>query len=171
MHTFLSFFSWPNGSAWSNVIAMPVCGLIAAAAAYLGRDRLGGALRPWLRRHFGHHDEIDQIKATLDVHADTLDLGTPGGLAAVMAEARRAASASEAALTEMRGLIAISGATRAESAKAAPEAAPPMPAGGPGTSGRKAPASGMGARVTPGRGGATEMRKTASAKDGSDGKT
>jgi hypothetical protein len=107
------------------------------------------------------HAALTHIATVSDRVADLLNLITPGGLAAVMDETRRAVSASEAALAEVRALIAISGVTGTNLAKAAPEAAPPMPAGGPGTSGRKAPAAGMGARVTPKRGGATPMQKKA----------
>lgn len=113
MHTFLAFFAWPNGGVWSNVLAMPLCAAAAAIAAYLGRNHLGRALRPWVRRHLGHHAELDAIRETLAGHADALNLETPGGLAAVLDETRRAVSASEAALAEVRALIAISGAGRA----------------------------------------------------------
>lgn len=151
MHTLWLFLAWPDGGVWSNVLAMPLCGVLAGLAAYLGRDHLGRALRQWYARHFGHHAELDAIRARLDGHADALDLGTPGGLAAVMAEVRRAASASEASLAEVRALARIKGAVPEP---AAPEPAAektlrpgPMTAGGPGTSGKK-PAPGTGPGVT-----------------------
>ena len=120
MHTFLAFFAWPDGGVWGNVIAMPLCGVVAAVAAYLGRDRLGRTLRTWWHRHLGHRAELDEISARLDAHADLLDTGTPGGLAAVMDETRRAVSASEAALAEVRALIAISGPRQAPRRGATP---------------------------------------------------
>ena len=132
MHTLWLFLSWPNGTAWSNVIAMPLCGVLAGLAAFLLRDKLGSALRPWLRRHFGHHAELDAIRETLRAHANLLDHETPGGLGAILDEVRRAVTAAESAHEAVRALGVIK---------------PP-----------------------PRRGG-TEMRKTASAKDGSDGKT
>ena len=132
MHTFLLFFAWPGGAAWSNVVAMPVCGVLAGVAAYLLRDKLGRAVRQWHKRHFGHHDELDAIREKLAAHEDLLDHDTPGGLGAVMDEVRRAVTAAESAHEAVRALGVIK---------------PP-----------------------PRRGG-TEMRKAASAKDGSDGKT
>ena len=107
MHTLWLFFSWPQGGAWSNVVAMPVCGLIAALAAFLVRDRLGRALRKWYARHFGHHAELDAIRAQLQAHADLLDHDTPGGLGAVMDEVRRAVSAAESAHEAVKALGVI----------------------------------------------------------------
>lgn len=109
MHTLWLFLNWPNGTAWSNVIAMPLCAVLAALAAFLLRDRIGQAVSGWWHRHFGHRAELDAIGETLKGHADALDLETPGGLAAVIAEVREAKSASESALAEVRALIAISG--------------------------------------------------------------
>jgi hypothetical protein len=120
VHTFLAFFAWPDGGVWGNVIAMPLCGLAAAFSAFVFRDRIGRALKDWHHRHFGHHAELDAIRERLDGHADALNLGTPGGLAAVMDETRRAVSASEAALAEVRALIAISGPRQAPRRGATP---------------------------------------------------
>ena len=131
MHTFLAFFAWPGGGVWSNVIAMPLCGVLAGVAAFIFRDHIGRAVSSWWHRHFGHRDEIAAIHERLDHHADLLDHETPGGLGAVMDEVRRAVTAAESAHEAVRALGVIK---------------PP-----------------------PRRGG-TEMRKTASAKDGSDGK-
>lgn len=85
MHTFLVFWSWPDGAAWSNVIAMPACGIAAFVAAFIFRDHIGRALKSWFARHFGHGAALDAIHERLDVHADLLDLSTPGGLAEVTA--------------------------------------------------------------------------------------
>jgi hypothetical protein len=174
MHTLWLFFAWPSGGAWSNVAAMPLCAAAAAVAAFLFRDHIGRALRSWFGRHFGHHAELDAITRRLDSHADALDLGTPGSLAAVMSEVRDAKAASEAsaaaaaaALAEVRALAGIARAAGVPP-EAAPEPAPPMPAGGPGTSGKRT-AAGMGTRAAPKRGAATQMRKAAPAGDG-DGK-
>ena len=131
MHTLWLFLNWPNGTAWSNVIAMPLCGVLAGLAAFLLRDRLGRALKGWWARHLGHKDDLDAIHARLDAHADLLDHDTPGGLGAILDEVRRAVTAAESAHEAVRALGVIK---------------PP-----------------------PRRGG-TEMRKTASAKDGNDGK-
>jgi len=107
VHTFLAFFAWPDGGVWSNVLAMPLCGLLAALAAFLVRDRLGRALRSWWHRHLGHGGELDAIKAQLQAHADLLDHDTPGGLGAVMDEVRRAVAAAESAHEAVKALGVI----------------------------------------------------------------
>ena len=132
MHTFWSFFGWPAGSTWSNVLAMPSCGVLATVFAVVFRDRIGRAVRHWHRRHFGHHDEIAAIHERLDAHADLLDHDTPGGLGAVMDEVRRAVTAAESAHEAVKALGVITPAPRR---------------------------------------GATQMKRAAGAKDGSDGKS
>jgi hypothetical protein len=112
MHTFLLFFAWPNGGAWSNVAAMPLCGIAAGIAAFIFRDHIGRALSGFWRRHFGHHAELDKIKATLGEHADALDLSTPGGLAAVMAEIKETRMAAESALAAVQALGVIAGSAK-----------------------------------------------------------
>ena len=107
MHTLWLFFTWPAGAVWGNVFAMPVTGIVAAVAAFLGRDWIGRAVGNWHRRHFGHHAELDGIKARLDTHADLLDLDTPGGLAAVMSELRDTKDAAESAAAEVRALAKV----------------------------------------------------------------
>lgn len=107
MHTLWLFFAWPGGGVWSNVLAMPACGVIAAVAAYLGRDKLGRAISSWHHRHFGHRAELDDIRARLDAHADMLDPRTPGGLNAVLDEVRRAVAASESAHEDIKALGVI----------------------------------------------------------------
>lgn len=107
MHTFLAFFAWPDGTAWSNVIAMPVCGLIAGVAAFIFRDHIGRAVSGWWHRHFGHGDALDAIQAQLDGHAVALDLSTPGGLAAVVAEVREAKAAAQSAQAAVEALAAL----------------------------------------------------------------
>ena len=102
MHTLWLFFAWPAGAIWGNVWAMPVCGIVAAVAAYVGRDRLGKALRSWWHRHLGHRGELNEIRTRLDSHADLLDLSTPGGLAAVMSEVKAARVAAETASEAMK---------------------------------------------------------------------
>ena len=111
MNTFLTFFSWPNGSAWSNVVAMPACGIVAAVATACFRKPLA---RFW-HRHFGHRAELDDIKARLDTHADLLNPHSPGGLNAVLDEVRRAVTAAESARDEIKALGVI-----ARGAKPAP---------------------------------------------------
>lgn len=107
MHTFWLFFAWPSGGVWSNVGAMPVCGVIAGVFAFVFRDHLGRALQGWFRRHLGHHAELDEIRARLDAHADLLDPHSPGGLAAVMDEVRRAVTAAESAHEDIKALGVI----------------------------------------------------------------
>ena len=108
MHTFLLFFAWPGGAAWSNVVAMPACAVVAALATACFRKPLA---RFW-HRHFGHRAELDDIKARLDAHADLLNPHTPGGLNAVLDEVRRAVTAAESAHADIKALGVI--------AKAAP---------------------------------------------------
>ena len=115
MYILRLFFGWPNGAIWGNVWAMPVCGVVAGVFAVVFRDHIGRALRSWLHRHLGHRAELDQIRERLDGHADALDLSTPGGLAAVMDEVRRAVMAAESARDEIKGLGVI-----ARGAKTAP---------------------------------------------------
>ncbi len=112
MHVFWSFFAWPGGSTWSNVLAMPSCGVLATVFAVVFRDRIGKAVKHWHRRHFGHHDELDQIHARLNAHADLLDHDTPGGLGAVMDEVRRAVTAAESAHEAVKALGVIKPAPR-----------------------------------------------------------
>ncbi len=134
MHTFLAFFGWPNGACWGNVAAMPLCGVLAGLAAFVFRDHLGRALKNWARRHLGHGAELDEIRTRLDAHADLLDLGTPGGLAAVMSAVQDAKTAAESAHGAVQGLALVAGAGKpAEKTRAGK------------------PASGMGSRVTPKR--------------------
>jgi hypothetical protein len=66
------------------------------------------------------YQALTHIAAVSDQVADLLDLTTPRGLAAVMDETRRAVSASEAALAEVRALIAISGPRQAPRRGATP---------------------------------------------------
>lgn len=112
MHVLWLFFAWPGGGAWSNVVAMPVCGVLAGIAAYLLRDRLGRALKGWWHRHLGHKDDLDAIHARLDRHEDLLDHETPGGLGAVMDEVRRAVTAAESAHEAVKALGVIKPAPR-----------------------------------------------------------
>lgn len=112
MHILWLFFAWPNGGVWSNVWAMPVCGVIAGITAFVFRDHLGRALRSWFRRHLGHHAELDEIKARLDTHADLLDPHTPGGLNAVLDEVRRAVTAAESAHADIKALGVIATNTK-----------------------------------------------------------
>lgn len=107
MHTLLLFFAWPNGGAWSNVAAMPVCGVIAAVFAVIFKDRLGRAISGWWHRHLGHRAELDEIRARLDAHADLLDVHTPGGLNAILDEVRRAVTAAESAHEDIKALGVI----------------------------------------------------------------
>jgi hypothetical protein len=101
------FFTWPAGAVWGNVFAMPLCGIAAAFAAFLGRDRLGKAISGWWHRHLGHKGELDAIRARLDAHADMLDPRTPGGLAVVLDEVRRAVTAAESAHEDIKALGVI----------------------------------------------------------------
>jgi hypothetical protein len=107
VHTFLAFFAWPNGTAWSNIIAVPPCAVLAAVLAFIFRDRLGKAISGWWHRHFGHRAELDAVRAQLKTHADLLDHDTPGGLGAVMDEVRRAVAAAESAHEAVRALGVI----------------------------------------------------------------
>jgi hypothetical protein len=107
VHTFLAFFAWPDGTAWSNVAAMPLCGVLAGLAAFIFRDHIGRALSGFWHRHFGHGDALDAIQAQLDGHADALDLSTPGGLAVVVAEVREAKAAAQSAQAAVEALAAL----------------------------------------------------------------
>lgn len=160
MHTLLVFLAWPNGAVWGNVGAMPLCGLVAAFFAFVFRDHLGRALKNWVKRHFGHHSELDALSARLDAHADLLDHDTPGGLGAVMDEVRRAVAAAESAHEAVKALGVIKPVPRRGSTEMRPAATAtspaPMAAGGPGTSGRRT-ATGMGSRVTPENDGKKKM--------------
>ena len=58
MHVFLLFFSWPSGATWSNVLAMPACGLFAVVSAACFRKPAA----KWWRKHFGHSAELAEIR-------------------------------------------------------------------------------------------------------------
>lgn len=105
MHTLWLFFAWPEGVTWSNVLAMPLCGVAAGVATVCFRKPLA---RFW-HRHFGHRAELNDIKARLDAHADLLNPHTPGGLNAVMDEVRRAVTAAESAHADIKALGVIAG--------------------------------------------------------------
>lgn len=47
---------------WPNVGAMPVCGVIAAVAAFVFRDKIGHSLSSWYHRHLGHKAELAEIR-------------------------------------------------------------------------------------------------------------
>ena len=57
-HAFLLFWSWPSGAAWSNVVAMPACGFVAAVFAVLLRKPMAS----WWKRHFGAHADLAEIR-------------------------------------------------------------------------------------------------------------
>ena len=107
MHTFLLFFGYPNGAIWGNVWAMPVCGLIAGVVTFVFRDHIGRAVKGWWHKHLGHRNDLAEIQGQLDAHADLLDLSTPGGLTAVLAEVKAARQSSEAALAAVQGLTKV----------------------------------------------------------------
>lgn len=107
MHVLWLFFAWPNGGVWSNVWAMPVCGVIAGVVTFIFRDHIGRAVKGWWHRHLGHKDDLEKIRARLDYHADQLDLDTPGGLAAVMAELRDTRAAAESAHAAVQALAKV----------------------------------------------------------------
>lgn len=132
MRTFLLFFAWPGGAVWGNVWAMPLCGAVAAVSAFLLRDRLGSAMRGWWHRHLGHGAELGQIQATLDKHADLLDLTTPGGLAAVLKEVRDSRVEAKALMSSLEARLRETGKEPGKPLHR-PEA------GGPGTARRKTP--------------------------------
>lgn len=114
MHTFLLFFGYPNGGIWGNVYAMPVCAVIAGVVTFIFRDHIGRAVKGWWHRHLGHKDDLEEIHARLDAHADLLDPLTPGGLAVVLSEVRDARAAAESAkataessAAEVRALVKV----------------------------------------------------------------
>src|SRR5580698_3001382 len=59
MHVLWEYFGWPNGAIWGNVWAEPVCVALAAGAAFLFRDRIGGHLATWWHRLHGGHVRAD----------------------------------------------------------------------------------------------------------------
>ena len=107
MYTLWLFFRWPDGWVWSNVVAMPVCAVMAALAAFVAREQIGRALRGWLGRHLGHHAELAAIRERLDAHADLLDPSTPGGMATLLADIRDAKMAAESAKAAAEALASI----------------------------------------------------------------
>ena len=103
MHTLWLFLNWPNGTAWSNVIAMPLCGVLAVLFAVFLRKPLAA----WWHRHFGHRAELAAIRERLDGHADLLDPHTPGGLSVVMTELRDLKATVEAQAAGVEALASI----------------------------------------------------------------
>jgi hypothetical protein len=146
VHTLWLFFAWPAGAVWSNVLAMPLCGVATGVFAFFFRDHIGRAVKGWWGRHFGHHAELDDIKARLDAHADLLDPHSPGGLGAIHDEVRRAVTAAESAHEEIRALGVIAG-----KAKTPRRGTTEMRKTGSGKAEDPAPAepAGMGSRIAP----------------------
>ena len=107
MHSVPFFFGWPTGAIWGNVLAMPVCGVLAGAFAVVFRNKLGRALKRWHKRHFGHHAELDAIREKLAAHANLLDHQTPGGLGAVWEELRDLKATLEAQAAGVEALVSI----------------------------------------------------------------
>lgn len=64
--TFRLFFSWPQGSTWSNAIEQAEGALVIALAGYLGRDHIGRALAGWWGRIHPHRDKIDRALAAAE---------------------------------------------------------------------------------------------------------
>lgn len=64
MKAWLYHYLWVDFGlpVWPNVGAMPVCGVLAAVFAFLFRDHIGRVLRTWWHRHFGHADELAEIR-------------------------------------------------------------------------------------------------------------
>lgn len=62
MHVLWLYYGWPAGGTWSNVLAMPACAAVAGVAAFVFRDRLGS----WWRRHFGHCEELAELRELAD---------------------------------------------------------------------------------------------------------
>lgn len=58
MHVFLLFFAWPGGATWSNVLAMPACGLFAVVSAVCFRKPAA----KWWHKHFGVKADLAEIR-------------------------------------------------------------------------------------------------------------
>ena len=126
------YFGWPLGAVYSNLLASAIC-----AALVWWR------LRAKMIAH--HLEQAAQRERHHAEHMDALDLDTPGGLAAVMAEVKDARMAAESAHGAMQGLALVAGT--------------PKPAAAGATRLRKTaagkteqagtPAAGMGSRVPP----------------------
>lgn len=71
MHTLWLFFSWPAGATWSNVLAMPACGLVAVMSAVVFRKPLSR----WWHRLVGEHAGVEDIRRAADAaHRIAADL-------------------------------------------------------------------------------------------------
>jgi hypothetical protein len=78
------YFGWPDGAVYSNLVASAICSVLI-----------------WWRlraRIIAHHAAVlIQADRHHAEHMAAVDLKTPGGLAAVMDEVRRAVTAAESA--------------------------------------------------------------------------
>lgn len=68
MHLLARYWSW----AGSNVGAMPACGAVAFAFAFIFRDRIGHALAAWWHKHHRQHiaAELQAMELRLKAHID-----------------------------------------------------------------------------------------------------
>jgi hypothetical protein len=51
MEVFLSYFGFPAGAVWGNVVAEPVCVALAGLVAFLLRHKIGRGLAGWWHVH------------------------------------------------------------------------------------------------------------------------
>jgi len=126
------YFGWPAGAVWSNLLASAICGIL-----------IWWRLRVRMITH--HLEQMAQRDQHHAEHMNALSLDTPGGLAAVMDEVRRAVTAAESAHEDIKALGVI-GAKAQTPRRGATELRKTA-------SGKTEPAapeaSGMGARITP----------------------
>lgn len=53
--TFRSFFDWPSGATWSNMIASAEWLSLAALVTWYYRDNVGKSLSAWVHKHQAPH--------------------------------------------------------------------------------------------------------------------
>ena len=88
------YFGWPAGAVYSNLLASAIC---AVFVWWRLRVRMVAHHLEQLAQRDQHHAE----------HMNALSLDTPGGLAAVMDEVRRAVTAAESAHADIKALGVI----------------------------------------------------------------
>jgi len=70
--TYRSFFSWPNGSTWSNLIEQVEGIVIGVFLTWYLRDHIGKSVAAWMHRNSPERQEIHQ--ASVDALHVVVDL-------------------------------------------------------------------------------------------------